>query len=81
MRQPRLYLSLTIVEGDTGYFRLLLDLTTLIACYYIVKSVVLASKMYVADTINRKLFSLRRGLSDGLAMALGLYKIELGATG
>jgi len=81
MRQPKFYLSLTIIEGNAGYFRPLLDLTMLIAWYYFAKAVILASKMYVADTIREKLYSLRQRWSDALALALGLHKIGLGATG
>lgn len=82
MRQPKLYLSLTIITGDAGYFRPLINLTPLIACYYFAKAVILASKMYAVDIITSKLHSTRRGLFDTLAMALGLHKIEfVGATG
>jgi hypothetical protein len=77
MREPpKFYLSLTIVDGQSGYFRPLLDLTLLIASYFIVKSLAHGVKYWLSDTIRTRLNRVRRGLKDGLAVALGLHKIQ-----
>lgn len=83
MRQPRLYLSLTIIHENAGFYRPLLDVTVLLKLYqanifwcYAISDQVKAIKWHAIDTINRKLYGLRRSLDDVIAAALGINKIQ-----